>query len=195
VPPAIGINLSLSELKSGRELVRGVDATIKKWGLRPGQIEFDVTEAALAQVTWTQNTVLSELQQLGVGIAIDDFGSEYSSFDYLRAYRVNHIKIARNFIDRALSDPAQAVTVRAIIHLARDLGIAVITEQIDTEEQRNLLIAIGSGQPEGSCFSAALNGAGSGELPPPEEAATSRHALSARSAAEAVARRRDRRTR
>lgn len=74
-------------------------------GLAPSDLGFDVTEGTLAQLTWTQNEVLPQLRNLGVKIAIDDFGSEYSSFDYVRAYRVNHLKIARSFINRSTSDP------------------------------------------------------------------------------------------
>src|ERR1700676_498104 len=91
--PVIAINLSLFQLKSGRELVRDVTETIAKWGLTPSDLEFDVTEATLAQLTWTQNQVLPQLRELGVKVAIDDFGSEYSSFDYVKAYRMNHLKI------------------------------------------------------------------------------------------------------
>ena len=143
-PPVIAINLSLAQLKAGHDLVRDVAATIKKWGLAGSDLEFDVTEATLAQTTWSQNDVLAQLRQLGTKIAIDDFGTEYSSFDYLRTYKVNHLKIAREFIDQAAKDPERAATIRAIISLARDLGIEVIAEGVETEEQRALLVSIGS---------------------------------------------------
>jgi diguanylate cyclase (GGDEF)-like protein/PAS domain S-box-containing protein len=137
--PLIAINLSLFQLKSGRELVRDVTETIAKWGLAPSDLEFDVTEATLAQLTWTQNQVLPQLRELGVKIAIDDFGSEYSSFDYVRAYRVNHLKIAQSFINRSTTDPETAATIRAIINFARDIGIDVIAQGVETEQQRQLL--------------------------------------------------------
>ncbi|HKJ73868.1 MAG TPA: EAL domain-containing protein, partial [Alphaproteobacteria bacterium] len=141
--PEITLNLSLSQLRNSRELVRDVADTTEKWGLDPSDIEFDVTEAMLAQATWTQNDVLAQLRQLGCKIAIDDFGTEYSSFDYLRSYSVNHLKIAQSFINKAIEDPERAATIRAIIHLARDLGIGVIAEGVETEEQRSLLLSIG----------------------------------------------------
>jgi EAL domain-containing protein (putative c-di-GMP-specific phosphodiesterase class I) len=137
--PVIAINLSLFQLKSGRELVRDVTETIAKWGLAPSDLEFDVTEATLAQLTWTQDEVLPQLRELGVKIAIDDFGSEYSSFDYVRAYRVNHVKIAQSFINRSTSDPESAATIRAIVNFAHDIGIAVIAQGVETEKQRDLL--------------------------------------------------------
>ena len=70
----------------------------------PSDLEIDVTEAMLAQLTWTQNEALPQLRQLGVKIAIDDFGSEYSSFDYIRAFRVNHLKIDQSLINRSAID-------------------------------------------------------------------------------------------
>jgi diguanylate cyclase (GGDEF)-like protein/PAS domain S-box-containing protein len=135
----IAVNLSLFQLKSGQELVRDVTETLSKWGLAPSDLEFDVTEATLAQLTWTQNPILPQLRELGVKIAIDNFGSEYSSFDYVRAYGVNHLKVAQSFINRSTTDPESAATIRAIVNFARDVGIVVIAQGVETEQQRDLL--------------------------------------------------------
>lgn len=97
----------------------------------------------LARVTFAQNDVLDRLQDIGVRIALDDFGTDYSSFEYLRAYRFNHLKVARQFIENATKDSAQAATVRAIIGVARELGIQVIAEGVETRDQRALLLALG----------------------------------------------------
>jgi diguanylate cyclase (GGDEF)-like protein/PAS domain S-box-containing protein len=137
-PGVLTMNLSLTQLKNSRELVSDVMDALEKWKLDPEDLSFDVTEATLAQVTLMHNEVLSELRRLGVKIAIDDFGSEYSSFDYLRTYRVNHLKIAQSFFDAATVDPERAATVRAIINLARELGIGVVTQGVETEQQRDL---------------------------------------------------------
>ena len=137
--PVIAVNLSLFQLKYGLELVRDVTNTIEKWGLKPSDLEFDVTERTLAQLTWTDNEVLPRLRELGVKIAIDDFGSEYSSFEYIRAYRVNHLKIAQSFINRSSCDPRSAATIRAIINLAHEIGIVVIGQGVETEQQQDLL--------------------------------------------------------
>jgi EAL domain-containing protein (putative c-di-GMP-specific phosphodiesterase class I) len=85
-----------------------------------------------------RSDVVTELRRLGVRIAIDDFGSEYSSFDYLKTYRVNRLKIAQSFVDAALQDREQAATVRAMINLAHELGIEVVTQGVETQEQRDL---------------------------------------------------------
>ena len=163
--PVIAVNLSLIQLKCGQELVRDVTETVEKWGLTPSDLEFDVTEATLAQLTWTQNEVLPQLRELGVKIAIDDFGSEYSSFDYVRAYRVNHLKIAQSFINRSTSDSESAATIRAIVNFARDIGIVVIAQGVETEQQRDLLSSTDTmAQAQGFHFSRAVGVDRAGEL-------------------------------
>jgi diguanylate cyclase (GGDEF)-like protein len=163
--PVIGVNLSLFQLKCGQDLVRDVTETVAKWSLKPSDLEFDVTEAMLAQLTWTQNEVLPQLRELGVKLAIDDFGSEYSSFDYVRAYRVNHLKIAQSFINRSTSDPESAATVRAIVNFAHDIGIVVIAQGVETEQQRDLLTSSDTmTQAQGFHFSEAVSASAAGEL-------------------------------
>jgi len=163
--PVIAVNLSLFQLKSGQALVRDVTETISKWRLAPSDLEFDVTEATLAQLTWTQNDVLPQLRKLGVKIAIDDFGSEYSSFEYVRAYRVNHLKIAQSFINKSSEDPESAATIRAIVNFARDVGIGVIAQGVETEQQRALLASTDSTtQAQGFHFSEAVGAIRAGEL-------------------------------
>ncbi|WP_150645227.1 putative bifunctional diguanylate cyclase/phosphodiesterase [Pseudomonas fluorescens] len=157
-PPLIAIKLSLAQLKSGPELIYDVLKTTARWNLCPWDLRFDVTEATLAQTKWTHNDVLPRLRELGVKIAIDDFGTEYSSFDYLKTYQVNHLKIAQAFIDSATRDPASATTLRAIINFARDVGIGIIAEGVETQEQRTSLMSTGSAMnAQGYYFSKAVS--------------------------------------
>jgi diguanylate cyclase (GGDEF)-like protein/PAS domain S-box-containing protein len=161
----IAVNLSLFQLKGGQELVRDVTETLHKWGLVPSDLEFDVTEATLAQLTWTQNPILPQLRELGVKIAIDNFGSEYSSFDYVRAYGVNHLKVAQSFISRSTTDAESAATIRAIVNFARDIGIVVIAQGVETEEQRDLLTLTGTTtQAQGFHFSKAVGAERASEM-------------------------------
>jgi len=182
--PMIAVNLSLFQLNCGQELVRDVTETIAKWGLLPADLEFDVTEATLAQLTWTRNEVLPQLRELGVKIAIDDFGSEYSSFDYVRAYRVSHLKISQSFIDRSSSDPECAATIRAIVNFAHDIGIAVIAQGVENEQQRDLLTSTDTmTKALGFHFSKPVGADHAGELlrhgrvGPADESSTAEHSL------------------
>ena len=143
-PPVITINLSLIQLKGARDLIQDVVDTLKKWKLDASDLEFDVTEATLAQLKWAHNDVLTQLHRLGAHIAIDDFGTEYSSFDYLRSYNVSHLKIARSLVAMAVKNPDRADIVRVMIAVARELGIGIMAEGVETEEQRALLVSTGS---------------------------------------------------
>jgi diguanylate cyclase (GGDEF)-like protein/PAS domain S-box-containing protein len=164
-PPIITVNLSLTQLKNTRELVQDVVDALAKWDLMAGELEFDVTEATLAQLKWNRNDVLIQLRRLGVKIAIDDFGMEYSSFDYLKSYSVNHLKIARSLIAEAVTDTDKADMIRVMIALARELGISVMAEGVETAEQRALLIATGSPtKAQGFYFSEPVNAARFREL-------------------------------
>jgi len=164
-PPVIAINLSLAQLKSGSELIHDVLETTGKWGLSPADLQFDVTEATLAHTKWTQNDVLPKLRELGVKIAIDDFGTDYSSFDYLKTYRVNHLKLAQSLINHATQDVESATTLRAIINFAREVGIGIIAEGVETQEQRHSLMATGSPMTaQGYYFSKAVDSHRASEL-------------------------------
>jgi diguanylate cyclase (GGDEF)-like protein/PAS domain S-box-containing protein len=155
--PLMAVNLSLLQLQRGKQLLRDVTTTLQKWSLSPCDVEFDVTEATLAQLKWTHNEILPQLRELGARIAIDNFGSEYSSFDYVRAYRVNHLKIAQSFVSRSCTDPGSAATISAIVNFARDVGVGVIAQGVETEEQRALLSATDQhAQAQGFHFSRAL---------------------------------------
>ena len=164
-PPQIAINLSLAQLMSSPELIKDVRDITAQWGLSPSVLEFDVTEAALGQATLASDDALGRLREIGARVAIDDFGTEYSSFTYPRAYGVSHLKIARDYIARAVDYPKVAATVRAIIHLARELGIGVIAEGVETEQQRSLLVSTGAAtKAQGRVFSAAVDAAHAGDM-------------------------------
>jgi EAL domain-containing protein (putative c-di-GMP-specific phosphodiesterase class I) len=161
-PPQIAINLSLAQLP---ELIQDVRDITAQWGLSPSVLEFDVTEAALGQATLASDDALGRLREIGARVAIDDFGTEYSSFTYPRAFGVSHLKIARDYITRAVDRPEVAATVRAIIHLARELGIGVIAEGVETEQQRSLLVSTGAAtKAQGHLFSVAVDAAHAGDM-------------------------------
>lgn len=161
----ITINLSGVQLKNSRDLITDVVSITKKWGLSPEDIEFDVTEAMLAQTTWTQNDVLNQLNKLGCKIAIDRFGAEYSSIDYLRAYSISHLKITSTLIRDAIENPDSANTIKAIIQLARDLKVGVIVEGVETKAQNKLLQGLNqAANAQGYFYSKAVTGGTAGEM-------------------------------
>jgi EAL domain-containing protein (putative c-di-GMP-specific phosphodiesterase class I) len=164
-PPILAINLSLKQLQTGEELVAAITQTLTKWELSPRDLELDVTESMLAHVTLHKSTVLDRLQQLGLKIAIDDFGTQYSSLNYLRTYRVSRVKIPGSMIEAAMQDPEASAMVRAIVGLGRELGVDVVALGVETEQQRDLL----SGAPsptkvQGFYYSAPVPAAEATEL-------------------------------
>jgi EAL domain-containing protein (putative c-di-GMP-specific phosphodiesterase class I) len=138
-PSNLAVNLSLKQLQTGEGLVGTITQTLTKWGLLPKDLELDVTESMLAHVTLHKNGVLNRLHQLGVKIAIDDFGTQYSSLDYLKTYCVSRVKMPGSLIDAATHDPEASATVRAIMALGRELGIDVVAQGVETERQRDML--------------------------------------------------------
>lgn len=134
-PLMMALNLSLCELSSTRAVVSDVAETIAKWRLAPSDLEFDVTEATLARLAWTHNDALRALRELGAKIAIDDFGSEFASCDYVSAYGVDHLKIARSITANSTRDSRSGETIRSIVDLARRAGIGVIAQGVETEQQ------------------------------------------------------------
>jgi diguanylate cyclase (GGDEF)-like protein len=142
--PLIAVNVGLAQIRSGWQFVKDVKDSLARWGLAPQDLELDVTELILARTTLAQNNVLEELHQLGVLIAIDDFGTQYSSLDYLRTYHVSRLKIARPMVKAVTDEHTGSTMVRAIMGLAAELGVEVIAEGVETEEQRRHFVAMGA---------------------------------------------------
>ncbi len=165
-PVILAVNLSLGQLRTGDELIQFITATLRKWGLTPKDLELDVTETMLAYATWAYIDVIERLQQLGVMIAIDDFGTQYSSLDYLKHYRVSRLKIPRAMITAAAQqDQRNAAMVRAIIGLARELDIEVMAQGVENEAQRDLLTgAPSTTKVQGFYYSAPVPASGATQL-------------------------------
>lgn len=130
-----------------------VAAALADSGLPPERLELEITESALMQNNEPTLAVLGRLHDLGVGIAMDDFGAGYSSLSYLRSFPFDKIKIDRSFIaDLATNDEAVAL-VSTIVGLARTLKMATTAEGVETVSQRRILKAAGCDEIQGYLFS------------------------------------------
>ncbi|MHB8495356.1 MAG: putative bifunctional diguanylate cyclase/phosphodiesterase [Casimicrobiaceae bacterium] len=134
----ISVNVSARQLlDSGfADQVRGA---LRDTGLAAQWLEIELTETTIAKDVDRITAFISELKSLGARFAIDDFGTGYSSLAYLRRFQVDRLKIDQSFIRNVTSDPGDAAIVRAIISLAKSLGIGVTAEGVETEEQCALL--------------------------------------------------------
>ncbi|MBZ5677943.1 MAG: bifunctional diguanylate cyclase/phosphodiesterase [Acidobacteriia bacterium] len=156
-PPLIAVNLSASQLKLGLDFCRYVQATLDKWGLSPRDLEFDVPESVLSEAYGTNPDVLQKLRDMGVRLAIDDFGAEYTSMGRVKAYHVERLKIAPYFINSMTSSDADAGAVRLMFHLASKLGVEIVAKSVETEEQQAFLLsAVDGANAQGFYYSQPL---------------------------------------
>jgi diguanylate cyclase (GGDEF)-like protein len=142
-PPLIAVNLSGVQLKSSLTLANDIAAIIAEFDLPPTMLELELTESVLMEVSQEHNELLLRLRRAGHRIAIDDFGSGYSSLEYLRRYPVDRIKIAQAFIADVGIVSGNDAVVRAALGLARELDIEVVVEGVETKTQLELLKAWG----------------------------------------------------
>jgi EAL domain-containing protein (putative c-di-GMP-specific phosphodiesterase class I) len=152
MPQLVAVNVSACQFKSASNLDRLVSEALAKYSIAPYQLELELTESVLMEATQRHNEQLERLSRIGVRIAIDDFGTGYSSFDYLRSFRVARLKIDRRFIDGMASNSDDATIVRAVIGLARELGIEVVAEGVETAEQQAFLLSAGCQVGQGYYF-------------------------------------------
>ncbi len=139
-PLRISVNLSPIQFRQG-DLVGLVHSILLETGLEPGRLTFEVTEGVLIDDFSRGLLILRRLKNLGVRIAMDDFGSGYSSLSYLQSFPFDKIKIDRSFIANLPHNQHSVAIVRAVIGLAHGLGLPVVAEGVESEEQLNFLAA------------------------------------------------------
>ncbi|GAA0561145.1 EAL domain-containing protein [Paractinoplanes ferrugineus] len=141
-PAWVSVNLSAVELEVP-DLTDRVAYALSTTGLSPQCLVLELTETVLMRDVAVTSARLEELRELGVKIAIDDFGTGYSSLGYLRDIPVDVLKVDRSFITDIVGNPRQQELVSAVIQLGHTLGLKVVVEGIETEDQLTLLTAIG----------------------------------------------------
>jgi len=156
-PPLIGVNMSGVQFRKPRELQDDISAILAEFGLPPKCFELELTESVLMNVSEENNDMLVSLRKMGLRLAIDDFGSGYSSLDYLRRYPADRIKIAQTFIREIGIRSENDSIVRASIGLAHELGMKVVVEGVETDEQLALVRAWGAKIVQGFYFARPLS--------------------------------------
>ena len=150
-------SLSLSVNLSGRQvaqpdLVDQIKGALERSELNPHHLKLEITESIVMENAEAAAQTFKQLRALGVQLSIDDFGTGYSSLSYLHRFPLNYLKIDRSFVDRMTIDGDDAI-VRTIATLARNLGMEVIAEGIETEDQYNHLRILGCEYGQGYLFS------------------------------------------
>jgi diguanylate cyclase (GGDEF)-like protein/PAS domain S-box-containing protein len=143
-PPVLSINVSGHQLLQ-IDFIEEVKDALKNYDLDPSCIELEITESYLMHDTTTVTHTLVALRNLGVGIAIDDFGTSYASLKYLQALPITKLKIDQSFVRDIPINKGDCAIVKTIIDLAQNMEMDVIAEGVETKEQEEFL-------KENACF-------------------------------------------
>jgi diguanylate cyclase (GGDEF)-like protein len=155
----VAVNLSPAQFRE-RTLVPLVVAALRSARLEPGRLELEITEGVLLSDEGGTLETLNELRSLGVHVSMDDFGTGYSSLSYLRKFPFDKIKIDQSFVRQLPHDPESAAIVRAIITMAKCLGMSTTVEGVETSEQLDFSVAAGCDTIQGYLISRPLDRAG-----------------------------------
>jgi len=155
-PLTMAVNLSNRQLSHDPDLVGAITDALARHGLAPGQIRLEVTETAVHEASHTVHSSLAALTAAGIHIALDDYGTGYSSLAHLRNIPVDALKIDRMFIDGLHRRRGDDAIVVAVITLAHALGMQVIAEGVETERQLQHLCELGCDLGQGYLFAQPL---------------------------------------
>ena len=134
----VAINFSAFQFRRS-SLVQGVSAAFSRHGVKPHQLEIELTENAIMQDPKETAKTLDQLHDLGVSLSIDDFGTGYSSLSYLKRFPIDKLKIDRSFVEDLPHDLNDSAIVQAIVNLAKSLRMIVIAEGVETRAQLDFL--------------------------------------------------------
>ena len=147
----LAVNLSPIQVKD-RALFTLVAAMLDETGLDPKRLVLEITEGVLIDDQEETRERLEEIRELGVRIALDDFGAGYSSLSYLQSFPFDKLKIDGSFVAHLGKSENTAFIVQAIVALGRALNLSVLAEGVETEEQRTLLRIAGCDEMQGYLF-------------------------------------------
>lgn len=154
-PLVISVNVSALEFRQPGFLHR-VARLIEHHGLRPRQLELELTESVLLQDAQDKEEMLAALARMGISLSIDDFGTGYSSLAYLKNLPIHRLKVDKSFVDGLPGEDGERAIVQAIIKMGQALGLEVVAEGVEDKVQREALSAMGCMFYQGYLCSPAL---------------------------------------
>lgn len=152
---AVAVNLSARQFEA-QNIVALTAQVLRETGLDPGFLELELTESAAMSNADAFVGMTKELKDLSISLSIDDFGTGYSSLSYLKRFSLDRLKIDQSFVRDIVQDPDSAAIVAAIIELSHSLGLSVIAEGVETEDQLAFLRRRGCDEMQGFYFSKPL---------------------------------------
>jgi EAL domain-containing protein (putative c-di-GMP-specific phosphodiesterase class I) len=153
---AVAVNLSATEILQP-DLADVVRSALAESGLPPDALELEITETAVLEASEETRGVLRRLKELGVVLAIDDFGVGYNFLSHLRDFPIDRVKIDRSFIAGLGAAGDDRTIVEAVIRLAHELGLTVVAEGVETKAQAALLSAMGCDIAQGFHYAPPLS--------------------------------------
>jgi diguanylate cyclase (GGDEF)-like protein/PAS domain S-box-containing protein len=148
----LAVNVSARQFRQP-DFVKQVMQTLQHTGANPLRLKLELTESLLVENVEDIIEKMTALKKFGVSFSMDDFGTGYSSLSYLKLLPIDQLKIDRSFVRDVLTDSNDAAIARTIVALGQSLGLSVIAEGVETEEQRNFLANNGCMSYQGYFFS------------------------------------------
>jgi len=146
----IGIAVNISPMQFMRpDFTQTITEILAATNFPPGLLELEITEGIFIRDLNLAVARIRELQRLGLSIALDDFGTGYSSLSYLQRMPINAVKLDRSFVSELTTDPATVSMVRSVLAMAEALHLRVITEGVETQQQLDILRALGCDEAQG----------------------------------------------
>ena len=155
IAPQIAVNLSIG-LLTDRELPSVIDQALRTWGAQAPQLTLEIGESSMIADAERSGAVLTRLKALGVRLAIDDFGSGFTSLAHLRRLPIDEIKVDRPFVGRMLEDEGDRALVLSAIDLGHHFGMRVVAEGVETSAVRDAVSAAGCDLIQGNLVSLPL---------------------------------------
>lgn len=150
--PRVSINISARHLRSDN-LIKMLSAIPAKYAITPSMLCIEITEYALLEEVDIVKNNMRLIKDLGFGISLDDFGMGHSSLLYLKRWAVDEVKIDRSFVEGLVNSEEDRVIVKAIVALGDALGLDLIAEGVENQEQADILIASGCKKVQGYFYS------------------------------------------
>jgi EAL domain-containing protein (putative c-di-GMP-specific phosphodiesterase class I) len=147
----MAVNISMAQFRHPG-FIDMLAGALDDTGVVGRDIELEITESMAMEDADLVLRVLADIKQLGFSVAIDDFGTGFSSLSQLRQLQVDRLKIDRAFVQEAQASSAGSTIAQMVINLGRGLGLTVIAEGIETEEQRQYLVGLGCHEGQGWLF-------------------------------------------
>jgi diguanylate cyclase (GGDEF)-like protein/PAS domain S-box-containing protein len=161
----IPVRVNVSALQLARpDFVDQVAAALEACGAPPHLLHLELTESAMMEQAESSVAILERLKALGIGLSIDDFGTGYSSLAYLHRFPTDSVKIDRSFVSGLADASSELGIIRTILDLARDLGMSVVAEGIETEAQATALRNAGCVAGQGFLYARPLPAEEAGAL-------------------------------